>query len=250
MRIADPLMATAVHGLMVAGLLAGFWDAGACIVGILLDSLAAYGLWLAVYLKRRPAGSGDFRMLAKSFIGISFGVWGFIAMFRAITLRDTAFFATSFAVLKYLDLTDVLDVGLDEDGLLLLLVLMAAWLLLVSLYFLAQIVLAMPGGQVASLVACVLAVRAFEMLDDGRKIGADADRASVAQRNLAELCLHIFVKGWVGALLMLVVTFSSLPMVWAYLAWSYAHDLLLRPWLWGWLGPRLVQLQPLPEGGE
>ena len=112
-------MATGVHGLMVAGLVAGFWDAGVCIVGILLDSLAAYGLWLAVYLKRRPAGTGDLRMLAKSFIGISFGVWGFIAMFRAITLRDTAFFATSFALLKYIDLSDALNVGLDEDGLLL-----------------------------------------------------------------------------------------------------------------------------------
>ena len=242
-------MATAVHGLMVAGLVAGFWDAGVCIVGILLDSLAAYGLWLAVYLKRRPAGTGDLRMLAKSFIGISFGVWGFIAMFRAITLRDTAIFATSFAVLKFLDPTDLVNVGMDEDGLLFLFVLMAAWLLLVSLYFLAQILLAMPGGQVASLVACVLAMRGFEMLNDGRKSGADADRGGVAQRNLAELCLHIFVKGWVGALLMLVISFSSLPMGWAYLAWSYAHDLLLRPWLWGWLGPRLVQLQPAPEGG-
>ncbi len=36
--------ATLVHGVMVAGLLAGFWDAGVCIVGIVLDSLAAYAL--------------------------------------------------------------------------------------------------------------------------------------------------------------------------------------------------------------
>src|SRR5258706_7663434 len=129
---AAAITASLVHGVMVAGLLAGFWDAGVCIVGILLDSLAAYGLWLTLYLRRRPVGSGDFRMLAKSFIGLSLGVWGFIAIFRSITLRDTSIIAASFAFLKYLDLGDVLQVVGQadslEDAALMLLLLVAAWL--------------------------------------------------------------------------------------------------------------------------
>ena len=251
MRIAETLMATAVHGVMVAGLLAGFWDAGACIVGILLDSLAAYGLWFALYLRRRPGGSDDFRMLAKSFIGLSFGVWGFIAMFRAITLRDTAFMATSFAVLKYLDVGDALDMlgGFDEDGLLLLLVLIAAALLLVSLYFLAQILLAMPGGELASIFLCVAALRIVEVLNARRDAADAAQSVAIAERNLAELCLHVFVKGWVGAFVMLVVAGTAWPMAWAYLAWSYAHDLLLRPWLWRKLEPRLTYAHALQTVG-
>jgi hypothetical protein len=226
----------------VAGLLAGIWDAGLCIVGILLDSLAAYALWLALYLKRRPGGAGDYRMLAKSFIGISFGVWGFIAMFRAITIRDTAFFAASFALLKYVDLSDLVDVagGLDEDSVLFILVLLAAALLLTSLFFLAQILIAMPAGQVASIVACVAALRVVEIFNDRRSGDEEADKAAVAERNMAELCLHVFVKGWFGALLMYVIAFSTLPMGWAYLVWSYAHDLVLRPWLWRVFGPHVV----------
>jgi hypothetical protein len=251
--LAAAFMATLVHGLMAAGLWSGFWDAGVCIVGILLDSLAAYGLWLAVYLKRRPAGRGDFRMLAKSFIGLSLGVWGFVAMFRAITIRDVGFLSTSFAFLKYLDLGDVLNlagnVG-DEDGLLLLLLLLAAWLLLVALFFLAQILFSMPGGQVASLLMCVVALRAAEMFNIRQGQGAEVDQAALAETNLAELCLHVFVKGWFGALLMYLIVFSELPMGWVYLGWSYLHDLVLRPWVWRGFGARVMGSPPVaePEG--
>lgn len=233
-------MATAVHGVMVAGLVSGFWDAGVCIVGIVLDSLAAYGLWLALYLRRRPRGTEDLRMLAKSFIGVSLGVWGFVAMFRSVTLRDTAFIATSFSFLKYVDLGDVLDIGFDEDTVLVLLVIVALILLLVSLYFLAQILLAMPAGDVTSIAAVVLALRIVEMFNYRRAEAADAEKLAEAERNLRELCLHVFVKGWFGAFLMLLIAFTALPMGWSYLAWSYAHDLLLRPWLWQKFGARLA----------
>ncbi len=187
----------------------------------------------------------------KSFVGLSLGVWGFIAMFRSITFRDTALVAASFGLLKYLDLGDVLDMagGMDEDGLLLLLVVVAAALLLVALYFLAEILLSMPGGEVASIVACVVALRIVDVLNDRRSEAAGAERIEAVQRNLAELSLHVFVKGWVGAFLMLLFALSPLPMAWVYLAWSYAHDLLLREWLWRRLAPRLAGIAPVPAAG-
>src|SRR5262245_5329811 len=171
--LAGAVMATIIHGVMVAGLVSGFWDAGVCIVGIVLDSLAAYGLWLTLYLKRRQRGTDDFRMLAKSFIGVSLGVWGFIAMFRSITLRDTAFIASSFSFLKYIDLGDVLEGlgGFDEDAMLVLLLIVAVILLLVALFFLAQILIAMPAGDVVSILAVVVGLRVVELFNYRRSEG-------------------------------------------------------------------------------
>jgi hypothetical protein len=121
----------------------------------------------------------------------------------------------------------------------------AAVLLLISLYFFAQILWSMPGGEVASLAICVAVLRVVELLNDRRSGDVGAQRAATAERNLAELCLHVFVKGWVGALVILVVAQTAWPMAWAYLAWSYGHDLLLRPWLWAKFGPRLTRFAAL-----
>jgi len=236
-------MATVVHGVMVGGLVAGVWDAGACIVGILLDSLAAYCIWLTIYLRRRGLDPRNSYNVARSFIGLSLGVWGFIAMFRSITLRDVSIIATSFAVLKYIDPEILFELvgGADsiDEVVFILVLLLAVWLLLVSLYFLAQILWAMPFGQLAAVVASVAAIRATEVYNWNRS-GAEDDRIALAERNIAELALHVFVKGWLGALLIFLITFSEIHLGWAYLIWSYFHDLVLRPWVWSRYGPRLM----------
>jgi len=228
--LAEALMPTVVHGVMVAGLLSGFWDPGVCIVGILLDGLAAFALWFAVQAAGR--GPWDRRALGMSFIGLSIGVWGFIAMFRAINLQDTAFLAMNFAVLKYLD-PSMLEVasGLDGDAALVVLVILAAALLLVSLYFLGEILFAMPIGDVASLAACVLVLRIVELLGNYGRIKSDEIEGRIAQQEMSALGLHLFVKGWVGALLIYLGSFTDLPVVWTYLGWSFAHDLVIRPLL-------------------
>ena len=90
-----------------------------------------------------------------------------------------------------------------------------------------------------TIIAVVLALRIVELVNYRRAETPADGKLAETEANLAELCLHVFVKGWFGAFLMLVLAFTTLPMGWAYLAWSYAHDLTLRPWLWRRYGPRL-----------
>jgi hypothetical protein len=236
--LGDAVSASLVHGTMVAGLLLGFWDASACVVGILLDNLFAYVVWLFVYLRLRPGYTRE--TLTKTFVGLSLGIWGYIAMFRAITLSDTAFLAMNFAVLKHVDvLGNLADVagGLDGDAIAVVFVILAAILLLVSLYFLGEIMLAMPVADLSLIAASVALLRFVDVVYYQRRHSASIDDEKIddAEKQLSELCLHVFVKGWVGALMMYLFTGTGWSMVWIYLGWSYAYDLLLRPLLWRWL---------------
>lgn len=227
--------ATLIHGATAGGLLLGRWDAGESLVGILLDSLVAYALWLIVYLRLRPSGAGVREVLAKTFVGLSLGVWGFIAMFRAITLRDTALLAINFGMLEVLgNIGDALD---NELGAVLI-VIVAAVLLLASLYFLGKIVVLMSIADLAFLGGSIALLRVIELLRYLRRHASSSftDKVSDAEDHLSELCLHVFVKGWAGALLMYALVDTNLSLVWVYLAWSYGYDLLLRRWLWHSLG--------------
>jgi hypothetical protein len=245
MWLAQAAIATLVHGVMAVGLYHGAWDAAVCIVGILLDILAVYALWLTMYL--RGPWECDGRFLAKSFIGLSLGVWGFVAMFRSIALHDVAIWGTSFGFLRYLErldlAPDLVVNDVPEEMLLVVLVIAAIALALVALYFLAGILWSMPGGEVLSMIAVVAALRAVEYLK--HRNGSPADRLSLAERNLSELCLHAFVKGWLGALLMLILIESTLPLAWVYLAWSYAHDVFLRQSLWSKVSPSIEGVAPV-----
>jgi hypothetical protein len=232
-RIASVLTALLVHGTMAAGFAFGVWDAGASVVGVLLDSLVAYALWLAVYLRLRPPQDGRNEVLIKTFIGLSFGVWGFIGMFRAITLKDTAFLAINAAVLEGLG-----SIGDAGDGAVVILVIVAAVLLIASLFFLGKILI---GMAVLDLVWIAAGVAVFRIGEIARYVKRHADstkeeKVEDAEDHLAELCLHVFVKGWAGAIIMFFLVGLSFELLWVYLAWSFLHDVVVRPLLWNKVG--------------
>lgn len=235
-RVTAAIATTLVHVGMVAGVVFGRWDAGGSVVGVLLDSLVAYVLWLGVYLHLRPKG-GTKEVMAKTFVGLSLGVWGFIAMFKAVTLKDASILAVTWGILE-----GASNIGsIDGDGAAILLVILAVVLLVASLFFLGQILVGMSPVDVGFLGASVLVLRGIQV---ARYLARHTD-SSVSEKiidaedHLSELCLHVFAKGWTGALIMIVFVELEVPLIWVYLAWSWAYDVFLRDWLWRRLGGRV-----------
>ncbi len=228
------LTAVIVHGVMVAGLAAGKFDAGASVVGILLDSLFAYALWLVVYLRLRPSGKGVNEVLAKTFVGLSLGVWGFIAMHRALTVKDFSILAVNASILEVAG-----NLGnVDGDGAAIVIVVVAAILLIASLYFLGKVVVVMSLSQLSWLGGSILLFRAVEV---GRYVArhrdtAFSDKVGDAEDHLAELCLHVFAKGWVGAIFLSFFAAVDVDLLAVYLGWSFVYDVVARRFLWAKLG--------------
>ena len=221
----EGITAAAVHSLMLAGLLMGRWNAGATVVGVLLDSLVAYALWLYVYLRLRPV-EGVKEVLAKTFIGLSLGVWGFIGMFRAISLKDSALLAVTTAVLQGAgSLGDI-----DGDGAVIVLLIIAVLLFIASLYFLGKILITMAPADLCWLGLGVAVFRVIEVWRAVRRLRSAtfSDKVTDAEERLSELCLHVFVKGWFGAIAMSLFVGVSFDLVWVYLAWSFVYDAVLR----------------------
>jgi hypothetical protein len=236
-RAAALITAVVVHAAMGAGFLLGRFDGGATVLGVLLDSLVAYVAWLIIYLRLRPDGKAARELVAKTFVGLSFGVWGFIAMFRAITLRDTVLLSANAAMLDGLSGLS----GIDGDGAAIILVLIAIALLIASLYFLGKIMVEMSPVDLAWVGVGVVIIRVFELVryvmrhrDTSR-----TEKLEDAEDHLTELCLHVFVKGWFGALLMTLLVDVPFALAWVYLAWSCLYDVLLRAWLWRKFGARV-----------
>lgn len=236
-RIAALITAVVVHATMSAGVLLGRFDGGATVLGVLLDSLVAYVAWLYLYLRLRPDGKAARELVAKTFVGLSLGVWGFIAMFRAITARDTVLLLANAAALEGLgDLG-----GIDGEAAAIILVIIAIALMVASLYFLGKIIVGMSPVDVAWVGVGVVVIRVFELVRyvmRHRDTSRDAQRED-AEDHLSELCLHVFVKGWFGALLMTLFVDVPFALVWIYLAWSCLYDVLLRAWLWRKIGARV-----------
>jgi hypothetical protein len=236
-RIAAVITAVIVHAAMGAGVLLGRFDGGAAMLGVLLDSLVAYVAWLFLYLRLRPEGKGVRELVAKTFVGLSLGVWGFIAMFRAITLRDTVLLSANGAILEGLSGLS----GVDGDGAAIILVILAIALMIASLYFLGKIMVAMSPVDVAWVGVGVVVIRVFELARYvmRHRDTAHTEKLEDAEDHLSELCLHVFVKGWFGALLMTILVDVPFALVWIYLAWSCLYDVLLRAWLWRKFGERV-----------
>lgn len=236
-RFAAVITAVVVHAAMAAGLALGRFDGGATVLGVLLDSLVAFIAWLFLYLRLRPEGKASRELVAKTFVGLSLGVWGFIAMFRAITMRDTALLLANVSVLEGLG-----GIGnVDGEGAAILLVLLAIALMIASLYFLGKIMVEMSPVDLAWLGVGVVVIRVFELVRYVMRHRATthAEKMADAEDHLSELCLHVFVKGWVGALLMTFLVWVPFSLVWIYLAWSCLYDVLLRAWLWRKFGERV-----------
>ncbi len=229
------MVTTLVHAAMVAGVLLGRWEAGGSVIGVLLDSLVAYTLWLAVYIRLRPSGGGVKEVVAKTFVGLSLGIWGVIAMFRAITLRDATLLAVNYGILEVLG---NMGGAFDNDLGGVLLVILAAVLLVASLFFLGQILVTMSAVDLGWLGASVLVMRLIEV---GRYLARHrtstfTEKVDDAEDHLAELCLHVFAKGWTGAVIMFFFVDVQVQLIWVYLGWSWAYDVVLRRWLWRRLG--------------
>lgn len=229
-RVAAVVTALVIHGAMAAGLYAGRFGGGATVLGIALDSLVAYVAWLALYLRLRPDRKGVRELLVKTFVGLSLGVWGYIAMFRAISFKDTVLLSANAAVLEGLG-----SVGnIDGDGAAVIIVIVAIALMIASLYFLGKIMVELPPTEVGWVVAGVVVIRIYELaryVMRHRDTSKD-EKLDDAEDHLAELCLHVFVKGWFGALLMTFLVDAPFALAWFYLAWSCLYDVLLRAWLW------------------
>ncbi len=231
-------MSSFIHGSMAAGFVFGRWEGGQTLLGILLDSLIAYVLWLFIYVRLRPVGRGVLEVMAKTFVGLSCGVWGFIGMFRAITAHDASLLAANVAIFEVIgNLGD----ALDNDVGAVIVVIIAAALLVASLYFLAKMLVVTPWTNVAGLVGSIVVMRLVQVVRYWRRHRENSftEKVNDAEDHLSELCLDVFVKGWGGALIMYMLVDVDLSLTWIYLVWSYAHDLLLRRWLWGWLGQRI-----------
>lgn len=231
---ASAVTATIVHAVMLAGVLSGRFDAGASVVGVLLDSLFAYALWLIVYLRLRPSGKGVNEVLAKTFVGLSLGVWGFIAMHRALTVKDFSILAINASILEAAGSLG----NVDGDAAGVIIVVVAAVLLIASLYFLGKVVVVMSLSQLAWLGGSIFLFRALEV---GRYVARHRDtsfseRVGDAEDHLAELCLHVFAKGWIGALFLSFFAASDVDLLKVYLGWSFAYDVVARRVLWTKLG--------------
>jgi hypothetical protein len=235
-RLTAALTTTIMHVGMVVGVVLGRWDAGASVVGVLLDSLVAYVLWLGVYLYLRPRG-GTKEVMAKTFVGLSLGVWGFIAMFKAVTVKDASILAVTWGILE--GASHLGDIDGDAAGI--LLVILAAVLLIASLFFLGQILVGMSPVDVAFLGVSVVVLRGIQVARylARHRDSTVSDKITDAEDHLSELCLHVFAKGWTGALIMYFFVELEVPLIWVYLGWSWAYDVFLRDWLWGRLGGRV-----------
>jgi hypothetical protein len=235
-RLTAAITTTVMHVGMVVGVVFGRWDAGASVVGVLLDSLVAYVLWLGVYLRLRPQG-GTTEVVAKTFIGLSLGVWGFIAMFKAVTVKDASILAITWGILE-----GASDIGsIDGDAAGILLLILAVVLLIASLFFLGQILVGMSPVDVGFLGVSVVVLRGIQVARyvARHQNSSVSDKITDAEDHLSELCLHVFAKGWTGALIMYVFVELDVPLIWVYLAWSWTYDVFLRTWLWGQLGGRV-----------
>ena len=235
-RLTAAMTTTVMHVGMVVGVVVGRWDAGASVVGVLLDSLVAYVLWLGVYLHLRPQG-GTKEVMAKTFVGLSLGVWGFIAMFKAVTVKDASILAITWGILE-----GASDIGsIDGDAAGILLLILAVVLLIASLFFLGQILVGMSPIDVGVLGVSVLVLRGIQVARyvARHSNSSVSDKITDAEDHLSELCLHVFAKGWTGALIMYFFVELEVPLIWVYLGWSWAYDVFWRDWLWGKLGGRV-----------
>ena len=228
-RLTAAMTTTVMHVGMVVGVVVGRWDAGGSVVGVLLDSLVAYVLWLGVYLHLRPQG-GTKEVMAKTFVGLSLGVWGFIAMFKAVTVKDASILAITWGILE--GASDIGSIDGDAAGIL---------LLIASLFFLGQILVGMSPIDVGVLGVSVLVLRGIQVARyvARHSNSSVSDKITDAEDHLSELCLHVFAKGWTGALIMYFFVELEVPLIWVYLGWSWAYDVFLRDWLWGKLGGRV-----------
>jgi len=235
-RITAAIATTLMHVGMVTGVIFGRWDAGGSVVGVLLDSLVAYVLWLGVYLHLRPKG-GTKEVVAKTFVGLSLGVWGFIAMFKAVTVKDASILAVTWGILEGASNIG----GIDGDAAGILLLILAVVLLIASLFFLGQILVGMSPVDVGFLGASVLVLRGIQVARylARHKDSTTSEKIIDAEDHLSELCLHVFAKGWTGALIMIVFVEFEVPLIGVYLGWSWAYDVFLRDWLWRRLGGRV-----------
>lgn len=235
-RLTAAFTTTVMHVGMVVGVIVGRWDAGGSVVGVLLDSLVAYVLWLGVYLHLRPRG-GTKEVMAKTFVGLSLGVWGFIAMFKAVTVKDASILAITWGILE--GASHIGDIDGDAAGILLLI--LAVVLLVASLFFLGQILVGMSPVDVGFLGVSVLVLRGIQVARylARHRNSTVSDKITDAEDHLSELCLHVFAKGWTGALIMYFFVELEVPLIWVYLGWSWAYDVFLRNWLWSRLGARV-----------
>jgi len=235
-RLTAAVTTTVMHVGMVLGVMFGRWDAGASVVGVLLDSLVAYVLWLGVYLRLRPQG-GTREVVAKTFVGLSLGVWGFIAMFKAVTIKDASILAVTWGIIEGASNLG----GIDGDAAGILLLILAVVLLVASLFFLGQILVGMSPVDVGILGASVVVLRGIQVVRylARHRDSTVSEKIGDAEDHLSELCLHVFAKGWTGALIMYFFVGFEVPLIGVYLAWSWAYDVLLRDWLWRRLGGRV-----------
>ncbi len=235
-RLTAAVTTTVMHVGMVVGVVFNRWDAGASVVGVLLDSLVAWVVWLGVYLHLRPT-SGTKEVMAKTFVGLSLGVWGFIAMFKAVTVEDVSLLAVTWGILEGASNLG----GIDGEAGGILLVILAVVLLIASLFFLGQILVDMSPVDVGFLSASVVVLRGIQVARylARHKHGTVSEKIIDAEDHLSELCLHVFTKGWTGALIMGLFVELEVPLIWVYLAWSWAYDVFLREWLWSRLGGRV-----------
>lgn len=235
-RLTAALTTTIMHVGMVVGVIWGRWDAGASVVGVLLDSLVAYVLWLGVYLHLRPMG-GTREVMATTFVGLSLGVWGFIAMFKAVTIKDASILAVTWGIIEGASNLG----GIDGEAGGILLLILAVVLLIASLFFLGKILVGMSPVDVGFLGVSVLVLRGIQVARylARHKHSTVSDKITDAEDHLSELCLHVFAKGWTGALIMFFFVELDVPLIWVYLGWSWAYDVVLRDWLWRRLGGRV-----------
>ena len=122
-----------------------------------------------------------------------------------------------------------------------LLLILAVVLLIASLFFLGQILVGMSPVDVGVLGVSVVVVRGIQVARylARHKNSSVSDKITDAEDHLSELCLHVFAKGWTGALIMYFFVELEVPLIWVYLGWSWAYDVVLRAWLWSRLSGRV-----------
>lgn len=226
--------ATLFHLPLLFGFLLGYLDLEQVVLGTLLTNLVRISIWTPAALHRRR-GSSVKVVLAEAclvIIGISLGVWGYVGVIKGAGAGDFSYLGLNYAGLELLgelDLSNLGELGDDEGGgevFLVLLAIAALALFCYSMFLLYEVIGAGDPTIVGILLMTALVVESLAYLrhqQQAKTLPADATDQQ-EHHNLRLLARMMFVKGWVGALLIGLFQANHTLMVLGYIGWSWLYE--------------------------
>jgi hypothetical protein len=243
-RLTEGATTSAVHGLLLLGVLASRFALPDVLGGIVLNNMLAFAFSAVLFWQFRYHDvKTSLWDLAAPFGFSSFGLWGFMGILMAMRTGDLTLLGTNTLLLEGLgDLGNLDDI--DGEAIVWLLIIVAIVMFAASIYFLVSFLLTLGAVQLMVLVAGTLSLQSVQFLrrrldlQSRAKHGPRVETYNRVHHDLRALGYHLFIKGWVGAMLFYAFTAIMQPrtdgaslatsQIYFYLAWSWLYDAVLQ----------------------